>query len=160
MANDGATDSEAASVSLTVNAVNDAPMFTSSATFTVAENGTTLGTVTATDIEGNLVTFAKAGGADQALFTIDPSGAIHFIASPDFETPQDANGDNVYELVASATDSLGAVSTQTLAIDVTDVAEQGSTAFRIAVDGAQRFRRWSAARPASASQSSTALRRT
>ena len=138
VANDGATDSDAASVSLTVNAVNDAPVFTSPTTFTVAENGTTVGTVTATDVEGNLVTFAKAGGADQALFTIDPSGAIHFIASPDFETPQDANGDNVYELVASGTDSLGAVSTQTLAIDVTDIAEQGSTAFRIAVDGAQQ----------------------
>ena len=33
---------------------------------------------------------------------------------------------------------MGSVSTQTLAIDVTNVAEQGSTAFRISVDGAQQ----------------------
>ena len=138
MANDGATDSEAANVSLTVQAVNDAPAFTSPAAFVVAENGITVGTVTATDVEGNPVTFAIAGGADQALFAIDPSGGLRFIAAPDFETPQDANRDNVYDLVVSAADSFGVVSTQTLAIDVTNVAEQGSTAFRIAVDGAQQ----------------------
>jgi type VI protein secretion system component Hcp/Ca2+-binding RTX toxin-like protein len=138
VANDGVADSAAASVSLTVNAVNDAPALTSPATFAVAENGTTVGTVTATDVEGNPVTFANAGGADQALFAIDPGGALRFIAAPDFETPQDANRDNVYDLVVSATDSFGAVSTQTLAIDVSNAAEQGSTAFRIVVDGAQQ----------------------
>ncbi|HEX2401217.1 MAG TPA: Ig-like domain-containing protein, partial [Mycobacterium sp.] len=138
VANDGVADSAAASVSLTVNAVNDAPALTSPATFAGAENGTTVGTVTATDVEGNPVTFSIAGGADQALFAIDPTGALRFIAAPDFETPQDANRDNVYDLVVSATDSLGAVSTQTLAIDVSNVAEQGSTAFRIVVDGAQQ----------------------
>jgi type VI protein secretion system component Hcp len=138
VANDGAEDSAAASVSLAVTAVNDAPAFTSPAAFAVAENNTTIGTVTGTDIEGNPVTFAIAGGADQALFAIDPGGALRFVAAPDFETPQDANGNNVYELIVSATDSLGAVSNQTLAIDVTNVAEQGSTAFRIALDGAQQ----------------------
>jgi type VI protein secretion system component Hcp/Ca2+-binding RTX toxin-like protein len=138
VANDGAIDSAAASVSLTVQAVNDAPAFTSPATFAVAENNTTIGTAAATDIEGNPVTFAIAGGADQALFAIDPGGALRFVAAADFETPQDANRDNVYDLVVSATDSLGAVSTQTLAIDVSNVAEQGSMAFRIALDGTQQ----------------------
>jgi type VI protein secretion system component Hcp/Ca2+-binding RTX toxin-like protein len=138
VANDGATDSAAASISLAVNAVNDAPAFTSPAIFAVAENGTAIGTLTATDIEGNAVSFAIAGGADQALFAIDPGGALHFIAAPDFETPQDANRDNVYDLVVSATDNLGVVSTQTLAVAVANIAEQGSTAFRIALDGAQQ----------------------
>ena len=138
VANDGAIDSAAASVSLTVQAVNDAPAFTSPATFAVAENNTTIGTAAATDIEGNPVTFAIAGGADQALFAIDPGGALRFVAAADFETPQDANRDNVYDLVVSATDSLGAVSTQILAIDVSNVAEQGSMAFRIALDGTQQ----------------------
>ena len=121
-----------------MNAVNDAPAFTSPAIFAVAENSTTIGTVTATDIEGNPVSFAIAGGADQALFAIDPSGALRFISAPDFETPQDANRDNVYDLVVSATDNLGAVSTQTLAVAVANIAEQGSAAFRIALDGAQQ----------------------
>jgi type VI protein secretion system component Hcp len=138
VANDGVADSAAASVSLTVNAVNDSPAFTSPATFAIAENGTAIGSLTATDVEGNPVTFAIAGGADQALFAIDPGGALRFSAAPDFETPQDANRDNVYDLVVSATDGLGGVSTQTLAIDVSNVAEQGSTAFRIVVDGTQQ----------------------
>ena len=136
--NDGAVDSAAMSVSLAVNAVNDAPAFTSPAIFAVAENGTTVGSLTATDIEGNPLTFAIAGGADQALFAIDPGGALRFIAAPDFETPQDANRDNVHDLVVSATDSLGAVSTQSLAIAVANLAEKGSTAFRIVVDGTQQ----------------------
>src|SRR5262245_39414648 len=138
VANDGALDSAAASVSLTVNAVNDAPAFTSPVIFAVAENGTTVGTVTAIDIESNPVSFAIAGGADQAFFAIESGGALRFIAAPDFETPQDASRDNVYDLVVSATDSLGAVSTQTLAIAVANIAEQGSTAFRIVLDGAQQ----------------------
>jgi type VI protein secretion system component Hcp len=125
VANDGAADSAAASISLTVQAVNDAPAFTSPAIFAVAENNTTIGTVTATDIEGNPLTFAIAGGADQALFAIDPGGALRLIAAPDFETPQDANRDNVYDLVVSATDSLGGVSTQTLAVGVANLAERG-----------------------------------
>jgi type VI protein secretion system component Hcp/Ca2+-binding RTX toxin-like protein len=138
VANDGAVDSAAASVSLTVQAVNDAPAFTTPAILAVAENGTAIGTVTTTDIEGNPVSFAIAGGADRALFAIDPGGGLRFIAAPDFETPQDANRDNVYDLVVSATDNLGAVSTQSLAIAVANIAEQGSMAFRIALDGAQQ----------------------
>jgi hypothetical protein len=134
-ANDGAVDSAAANVSLTVQAVNDAPVYTSPATFAVAENNTTVGTVTATDPEGDPVMFAKAGGADQALFAIDPTGALRFIAPPDFETPKDADGDNVYELVVSATDGLGALRTQTLAIEVTDQRTEhlvGSPRFELA----------------------------
>ena len=134
-ANDGAVDSAAANVNLTVNSVNDAPVLTSPATFAVLENGTTVGTLTATDVESNPVTFAIAGGADQALFAIDPSGALRFIAAPDFETPGDTNRDNVYDLLVSATDSLGALSTQTLAIEVTDQSPEhlvGSPRFELA----------------------------
>jgi type VI protein secretion system component Hcp len=136
--NDSAVDSAAIGVSLAVNAVNDAPVFTPPAIFAVAENSTAIGTVMATDIERNPVSFAIAGGADQALFALDPDGALRFIAAPDFETPQDASRDNVYDLVVSATDNLGAVSTQSLAIAVANIAEQGSTAFRIALNGAQQ----------------------
>ena len=70
-------DSAAIGVSLAVNAVNDAPAFTYPAIFAVrrtarhrqAEPG-----VKAT------VSFAIAGGADQALFAIDPSEALRFIS--------------------------------------------------------------------------------
>ena len=47
----------------------------------------------------------SAGGADAAKFTIDAAtGALIFVAAPDFEAPTDAGGDNVYDVVVSATD--------------------------------------------------------
>jgi len=52
--------------------------------------------VTATDPDSG-VTFDTVGGADQALFAIDAtSGALAFLAAPDFEAPADSNHDNVY----------------------------------------------------------------
>lgn len=49
-----------------------------------------------------------SGGADAALFTIDPNtGTLNFKVAPDFENPTDANKDNVYEVkikISNATD--------------------------------------------------------
>jgi hypothetical protein len=49
-----------------------------------------------------------SGGADAALFTIDPNtGTLNFKTAPDFENPTDANKDNVYEVkikISNATD--------------------------------------------------------
>src|SRR5712671_1124372 len=124
--NDGILDSNTATISLTINAVNDAPVFTSLASFAVAENQTAVATVAAADPEHDAFLFALAGGSDQAFFTIDPlTGALSFLNSPDFETPEDANHDNVYDLVVSATDAFGASSTQTIHVSVTDVVEVG-----------------------------------
>src|SRR5207302_8819224 len=47
------------------------PVFTSSATFSLPENTTLVGTVKATDAENNPLTYAIAGGPDAALFTIN-----------------------------------------------------------------------------------------
>src|SRR5262249_52001110 len=83
-------------------------------------------TVTATDPEHDAITFGLAGGADQSFFAIDThSGALSFVASPDFETPEDANHDNIYAVTVSATDAFGVASTQTINVTVTDVAEIG-----------------------------------
>jgi predicted extracellular nuclease len=118
--------SDTGTVSLTVTPVNDAPVFTSSASFTVAENHTAVGNVTAVDPEHDAFTFALAGGPDQGLFSIDVhTGALALVSAPDFETKQDADHDGVYDLVVSATDALGASRTQTVHVTVTDVAESG-----------------------------------
>ena len=49
-----------------------------------------------------------SGGADAALFTIDPNtGTLNFKVAPDFENPADANKDNIYEVIvkiSNATD--------------------------------------------------------
>jgi hypothetical protein len=109
-------------------AVDQAPVFTSAPAFSVAENHTVVGTVTATDPEGDAFTFALAGGDDKDFFTIDAhTGELHFISTPDFETPEDANGDNSYSVEVSVTDQFGKSSTQTISVAVTDVAEPGQS---------------------------------
>ena len=117
-----------AHVSFSVTAVNDAPAFTSAAGFSAAENQLAAGTVAATDIEGDAISFAISGGADMGFFGIDAgTGAISFLASPDFETAADADGNNAYELVISATDAFGAATQQNITITVTDLVEAGTT---------------------------------
>src|SRR5262249_41490214 len=67
--------------------VDQAPVFTSSQNFSVAENHTAVGTVSAADPEHDAFLFAKAGGSDQDFFAIDPhTGALTFVNSPDFES--------------------------------------------------------------------------
>ena len=64
-------------------------------------------------------------GVDMALFTISEAGVLSFKDSPDFETPQDQNGDNVYEVTVAAYTSDGKV-TQAVNVTVTDVDEDGT----------------------------------
>jgi VCBS repeat-containing protein len=105
---------------------NDAPIINSPTLFTLQENTTAVGNVVATDIEGENLTFGIAGGDDQSLFAVDPTtGALRFLTSPDYETREDRNGDNVYSVVVSATDASGGVSTQTVGVKVTNVSEAG-----------------------------------
>ena len=118
--------SSSQALAITVTPVNDnTPTITISATASVAENTTTVSTVTATDPDQPAETlgYRLAGGADAALFVIDAStGALSFITAPDYETPLDANGDNVYDVTVEVTDGTFS-STQALAITVTPVNE-------------------------------------
>lgn len=101
---------------------NRAPAFTSAATASVAENTAAAYTATASDPDGNPLTFSIAGGADSARFTITPAGALAFAPAPSFELPTDADGDNVYRVQLRVSDgSLSA--TQDVAITVTDSRE-------------------------------------
>lgn len=111
-------------------AVNTAPTVTSngggaSAAVSIAENAAAVTTVTATDADlpAQTLTYAIAGGADAALFTINgSSGALSFTAAPNFETPSDANGDNVYEVTVQVSDGT-LTDTQQISITVTNVNE-------------------------------------
>jgi VCBS repeat-containing protein len=125
-ANDGSLDSNIALVDITVTPVNDAPVFTSPTTFIVPENNTAVGAITAVDPEHDAFSFALTGGADKPFFSIDAhTGALSFINSPDFETPADANHDNIYDLMLSVTDVFGATNTEAISVDVTNVVEVG-----------------------------------
>jgi len=119
---DGQGGSDTATVTMQVS--NAAPTITSdgglaSATVNAPENTTAVTTVTANDSDGHTPTFSITGGADQALFTILPTGELSFIAAPDFEGP----GDNSYEVEVTANDGQGGTDVQTITVNVTDVNE-------------------------------------
>jgi Ca2+-binding RTX toxin-like protein len=110
--------------SVTVVASGGAPTITSAAAQSVAENTTAVAVVKATDPEGQAIAYEIAGGADAALFTINPTtGTLSFKAAPNFESPADANADNVYVVAVKATDTTGRSNTQTMSVSVTDVNE-------------------------------------
>jgi hypothetical protein len=117
----GSTDSQA--IAVTVTSANDnAPVITSGATASVAENTTAVMTVTATDTDqpAQSLSFSIIGGADAAKFTINAStGALSFLAAPDFETPTDAGGDNVYDVTVQVADGQGSTDSQAIAVTVT-----------------------------------------
>jgi hypothetical protein len=93
------------SLQVAVRNVNEAVTITSGSAASVAENSTAVAVVTATDVDGDPVSYAIAGGADSALFAVDAqTGALSFLAAPNFEAPADSNGDNVYEVEVSASD--------------------------------------------------------
>ena len=105
-------------------AANVAPAFTSAATFGVDENGTTVGTVEASDDD---MDDEITGYADQALFSINDSGVLTFQAAPDYEDPQDANTDNAYEVTVQATSGTGGreqTAIQTITVTVMNANEQ------------------------------------
>jgi len=109
-------------------ATNEAPSINSAAAVDAAENQTTAVDVQSTDPDGETeggggLTYSLSGGADQALFSIDVNtGALTFIAAPDFETPTDAGGNNVYDVQVTVTDAGGLTGVQNIAVTVTNQA--------------------------------------
>ncbi len=120
----GGTDMQA--ISITVTDANDAPEITSNgggatATIDVAENETSVTTVTSSDADGDTVTYSITGGADGTMFSITPGGILTFDAAPDFESPADDDGNGVYEVQVTADDSNGGTDVQTISVTVTNV---------------------------------------
>ena len=118
------------SLTISVNNLNDnAPQFTlSSSTFDIPENSTAVATIAAADADGDALTFSLISTTDSSHFTIDPaSGALAFTSAPDFESPQDANADNTYELELSVADGTNTIS-QAISVRVADVDEAPSFA--------------------------------
>lgn len=108
---------------------NRPPSFTSAATVNVAEGtSSTVYTATASDPDGNPLTFSLTGGADQARFAITGAGALSFVTPPDFEAPTDADGNNVYLVTIAVSDGTTSV-TLNLSVTVTNAGPDG---FRVA----------------------------
>jgi len=128
-ASDGLNSTQQA-VAVSVTDVNEfSPTFTSSATFSLAENTTAVGTAVATDADGtSSISYSITGSVDDSKFSIDSStGALTFSAAPDYETPTDTGANNVYDLEITASDGTN-TTTQSVAVTVTDVANESNSA--------------------------------
>ena len=80
--NDG-VNSTSQDITINITNVNDvAPVITSSATFSAAENQTSIGSVSASDAEGDDLTYAISGSE---IF-ISSSGVLSFVSAPDYES--------------------------------------------------------------------------
>ena len=130
-----ASDGEALSlatstVSIDVTPVNDPPVLEDAA-FSIPENspaGTPVGSVAASDADGDAIQYAIVGGNAGGAFAIDPdSGAIRVADSSllDFETTP------AYHLTVEALDAQGDSDTAQVAISLSDVAETASLSIDI-----------------------------
>ena len=122
-ASDG-TNNTTQTITVTVTDVNEPPMLAPTATASIAENTTDVLIVAATDPDaGTTLTYSITAGADSAQFSIDQNnGNLTFKTTPDFETPGDQGGDNVYEVIVTVSDGTNSAA-QTITVTVTDVNE-------------------------------------
>lgn len=93
---------------------------------TIAENTQPVHTFTSSET----VTWSLVGGEDQGKFNVNANtGALSFIAAPDFENPTDgtSSGSNTYIVQLRATDAAGNTSNQTVTVTVSDGREVRAT---------------------------------
>ncbi len=110
-------------IAVTVTDTNEAPAITSVSSVSVAENTTAVQTVSGTDPEHGAFTYSLAGGADDSLFSLDlTTGALAFLTAPNFESPQDADHNNIYLVSVAVGDGTNTV-TQDIQVTVTNVDE-------------------------------------
>ena len=93
---------------------NKRPFFTSSSSFDVEENQTVIGTVIATDSDGDNISYSVSGD-DASAVNIDPSsGAMSFLIPADYESVQS------YSIKAVASDGIDET-TQNISIVITNI---------------------------------------
>ena len=109
---DLATQSITVNVTGNAQAINQAPVITSSDTFSLAENNTAIGSVTASDADGDSLTYSISGSE----INISSSGVLTFASAPDYETK------NSYTANITVSDDVTAV-TQEIIVTIRDVIE-------------------------------------
>ncbi len=117
---DGEDDSDEATLAITVNGINDAPVIDRTdveTEFSIAGGSTdNVIDITATDVEGDTLSYSLVDGDDAALFQISDTGVVRWATPPVF----DASSDNLYSVTVVVSDG-DATDTITLTITVTDI---------------------------------------
>ena len=109
---------------MTINPINDAPVISGSNSFMAVEGFTGVVTdLSASDSEGDDITFSLSG-IDAGDFTIVPgTGAISFVGAPSVDSPEDDNVDNQYDITLTATDNGAPSRDNSLAITITVISD-------------------------------------
>jgi VCBS repeat-containing protein len=120
-ARDGKGSTAIQTVNVTIAALNDAPVMTSGASATVAENAsisTVVYTAAATDVDTDDTKTFSLSGTDAALFSIDSAnGAVTLKSSANYEAKSS------YSINVVATDKGGLTATKAVTVNVTNVNE-------------------------------------
>ena len=123
---DGLSDS--ATVTIRVTDVDEDPVVSGNAAIDYAENGAGMvAAYTAADPENGDIAWSLSGD-DADDFEISGAGMLTFMSPPDFESPTDANADNMYSVMVVASDGTndGAMG---VTVTVTDVDENVAPEF-------------------------------
>ena len=120
-------------VEITITNANESGVITGQASVEYPENSTTtVATYSTNDPEDDDITWSIAG-TDAARFSINENGELSFRSSPNYEAPNDANKDNVYEVTVRASDG-NLASTLDVEVTVTDANESGAISGPTSID--------------------------
>ena len=117
------------------------PVVTTASPIVVAENATSVATLSATDADTAAADLSwsipagAAGGADAPQFALTADGVLSFRAAKDYEAPDDADTDGEYEVTVRVTDGANPVDAA-LVVRLSDVDDVAPVLSSASVDGA------------------------
>ena len=104
---------------LSVNNINEIPVFSIASAQSYTENSGGTISVTATDQDADSSITYSLSGDDAAKFSISSTGVLSFIAAPNYENASDFGSNNVFDVAVSASDG-SLTTTVALIISITD----------------------------------------
>jgi len=84
--------------------VNEAPSISTDSAQSYTENSGATISISASDVDAGSSLTYSVSGTDSALFSISTSGILSFTTAPDFESPTDSGGNNVYNVSVGVSD--------------------------------------------------------
>lgn len=102
---------------------NVAPKFSNNTNIEIPENKLSILSLVASDPDSSTLTFKLVNGDDSEHFLIDEfTGELRFKKAPDFENPNDEDGDNQYQIKVLLSDGVAEVE-QLIIVIVADIDE-------------------------------------